>query len=591
MPRCCRATAARRPSRRRSPPATTATGVTTMRMEAGLDSGPILLQEELAIGRRETAGELAPRLAEAGGAPAGRNPGAARARRARRRGRRTTPSRPTRRASRAAAAKPTGRSLPPCSSTACAPTPHGRGWRARCAAAGQAPLGRAGGRSRSRRRRRRSRARHHARPSRDGRLAVACGGATAFGVERLQRPGKRAARRRRLRQRRAAARPASASASRDEQAPLRAARGRPGRSRRLTPRRTAEDNVRASAAWVLERTLASLAPVDSFLESALPRFDERDQGLLRELVLGRLRWLRRLDHVIADASSRSDRRDRAGAPGAAAHRHLPAPLPRPRAAARRGARGGGAGPPAHPPRRRELRQRRAARRSRARRVWTTGRSREADPVRRLAIEQSHPDFLVERWVERFGRARTVDLLAANNRPKAMQLLAFRDRGGRELLAEALIDEGIEVEPAPLSPLGLTVRRGNPLAGAQFAAGVFYVQDEASQAAALIPPPRPGETDARRRGGARRQELRARSPGSRVRRPDPGRRLAGARRRACAPTSGGSAARCRSPSPTPGRRRSAGRSTASCSTSPAPGPARCAATPRSSGGSARARSGA
>ena len=42
--------------------------------------------------------------------------------------------------------------------------------------------------------------------------------------------------------------------------------------------------MRATAAWVLERTLQSLAPADSFLDSALPRFDERDQGLLRELV-------------------------------------------------------------------------------------------------------------------------------------------------------------------------------------------------------------------------------------------------------------------------------------------------------------------
>ncbi len=39
------------------------TGATTMRMEAGLDSGPILLQSELAIGPRETAGELGSRLA------------------------------------------------------------------------------------------------------------------------------------------------------------------------------------------------------------------------------------------------------------------------------------------------------------------------------------------------------------------------------------------------------------------------------------------------------------------------------------------------------------------------------------------------
>ncbi len=43
-----------------------ATGVTTMQMEAGLDSGPILLQAELDIGGEETAGELSERLAERG---------------------------------------------------------------------------------------------------------------------------------------------------------------------------------------------------------------------------------------------------------------------------------------------------------------------------------------------------------------------------------------------------------------------------------------------------------------------------------------------------------------------------------------------
>lgn len=44
----------------------TRTGVTTMQMEAGLDTGPILLQEEVEIGPAETAGELSPRLAAAG---------------------------------------------------------------------------------------------------------------------------------------------------------------------------------------------------------------------------------------------------------------------------------------------------------------------------------------------------------------------------------------------------------------------------------------------------------------------------------------------------------------------------------------------
>ena len=46
----------------------TATGVTTMRIDAGLDTGDILLQRETAIGPRETAVELAERLAAMGAA-------------------------------------------------------------------------------------------------------------------------------------------------------------------------------------------------------------------------------------------------------------------------------------------------------------------------------------------------------------------------------------------------------------------------------------------------------------------------------------------------------------------------------------------
>jgi methionyl-tRNA formyltransferase len=44
----------------------TRTGLTTMRIDAGMDTGEMLLQEELAIGADETAPELAGRMAEAG---------------------------------------------------------------------------------------------------------------------------------------------------------------------------------------------------------------------------------------------------------------------------------------------------------------------------------------------------------------------------------------------------------------------------------------------------------------------------------------------------------------------------------------------
>lgn len=259
----------------------------------------------------------------------------------------------------------------------------------------------------------------------------------------------------------------------------------------MTIRRSPQDNVRVAAAWVVERTLASLAPTDSFLATVLARYDERDQGLLRELVFGTLRWLRRIDQVITDASSRrfEDIETALHAPlriavyqllfldRVPAHAAVHEAVEQAHCLTHRGAASFV-----------NAVLRRIARSPRLE-DWPV---REPDPVRRLAIEQSHPDLLVARWLERLGRETTLEILAANNRPKPMQLLAFRHRGGRELLAESLIDEGLEVEPSNFSPVGVTVRRGNPLTTAAFRRGDLYVQDEISQIAALLPPPRAGE---------------------------------------------------------------------------------------------------
>ncbi len=63
------------------------TGLTTMQIDAGLDTGPMLLKYETEIGRDETAPDLAARLAEAG-APLGRGNACAALRAARLRPRR-----------------------------------------------------------------------------------------------------------------------------------------------------------------------------------------------------------------------------------------------------------------------------------------------------------------------------------------------------------------------------------------------------------------------------------------------------------------------------------------------------------------------
>jgi len=276
-----------------------------------------------------------------------------------------------------------------------------------------------------------------------------------------------------------------------------------------------QDSVRASAAWVVERTLASLAPAETFLEGPMERLEPRDRGLLVTLVLGTLRWLRRLDDVIASASHRKldaiDRPLRSPLRVAAYQLLFLDRIPAHAAvneavehAGRLTHRGGASFVNAV--------LRRIARNPRLE-AWP---SRESDPVRRLAIEHSHPDFLVERWLERFGRERTVALLQANNQPKPMHLLAFADRGGRELLAESLIDEGLAVDPSLLSPAGLVVRSGDPLDTEAFRRGDLYVQDEASQVAALIPAPRPGERilDAAAAPGGKTFALLAREPSAR-----------------------------------------------------------------------------
>lgn len=109
------------------------------------------------------------------------------------------------------------------------------------------------------------------------------------------------------------------------------------------------------------------------------------------------------------------------------------------------------------------------------------------PAASLARRFSHPLFLVERWLERFGPERTRRILEADNAASGMDLMVNARRGSREALAHALRGEGIESGPSPLTPLGLTVVAGNPLRSPLFSAGLFTVQDVASQALALLLP--------------------------------------------------------------------------------------------------------
>jgi 16S rRNA (cytosine967-C5)-methyltransferase len=111
-----------------------------------------------------------------------------------------------------------------------------------------------------------------------------------------------------------------------------------------------------------------------------------------------------------------------------------------------------------------------------------------DGAAALAAHFSHPLFLVERWIARFGLEQTRRILEADNAPPALDLLVNPRRTSREDLRSALAREGIEAEPSPIAPLALTVTSGNPIRSPLFAAGQFSVQDVGSQVLPLLLPP-------------------------------------------------------------------------------------------------------
>jgi 16S rRNA (cytosine967-C5)-methyltransferase len=291
--------------------------------------------------------------------------------------------------------------------------------------------------------------------------------------------------------------------------------------RARAPRRPEAPNARRAAIEAFELTLTSLQPAEIALERFERGLEERDRRLARELLFGALRWKRRLEHVIESASGRRtsaiDEPLRAVLLVAAVQLLLLDRVPAHAAVseavdeARRRLGAGAAGFVNAVLRRISAAPNFAA--------WPVA---ERDERRRLAIETSHPDRLVERWWQRFGGERTRALLESSNRGRPIHLLAFDDRGGRDALAERLTVEGCATTPSLLSPNGLVVLEEGAgsaalFEGAAYRDGAFYVQDEASQAAAWVPPPLAGERvlDAAAAPGGKGLALVAREPSVRL----------------------------------------------------------------------------
>jgi 16S rRNA (cytosine967-C5)-methyltransferase len=98
----------------------------------------------------------------------------------------------------------------------------------------------------------------------------------------------------------------------------------------------------------------------------------------------------------------------------------------------------------------------------------------------LAVRYSHPQWLVSRWLARYGSDRTRRWLAFNNEAPQLCLATNRLHGTRDELRLRLLEEGVTAEPTRRAKYGLLVVDGAALNTEAFREGRFVVQDEASQ---------------------------------------------------------------------------------------------------------------
>ena len=115
-----------------------------------------------------------------------------------------------------------------------------------------------------------------------------------------------------------------------------------------------------------------------------------------------------------------------------------------------------------------------------------------DPVEDMTINTSHPEWLIKRWVERFGKDDALLLATANNEVRPFSLRANTRRVGRDELLEKLLGSGVAAEPTRYSPDGVLLKEMHTYSDLITINGLFVVQDEASQLITYLLGPKSGE---------------------------------------------------------------------------------------------------
>ncbi|MER2111232.1 MAG: 16S rRNA (cytosine(967)-C(5))-methyltransferase RsmB [Solibacillus isronensis] len=114
-----------------------------------------------------------------------------------------------------------------------------------------------------------------------------------------------------------------------------------------------------------------------------------------------------------------------------------------------------------------------------------------DANERLAVETSHPQWLVDRWVESYGYEKTREMLLENNIAPLQTVRVNTTKATVEQVLTTLEREGVKARRSEYIPECLHLENGQAARTGAFRNGLITIQDESSMLPAKVLNPQPG----------------------------------------------------------------------------------------------------
>lgn len=102
-----------------------------------------------------------------------------------------------------------------------------------------------------------------------------------------------------------------------------------------------------------------------------------------------------------------------------------------------------------------------------------------DGVAKIAIETSHPEWLIARWIELYGEEDATAMAHENNNPAPISMRVNTVKMTRDEAVAALESEGFEVSLGEIVAESLISNSGNPANTEAYKQGLVTIQDESS----------------------------------------------------------------------------------------------------------------